>query len=89
LPWQNLHLYSKSEKYQRIKEIKESTPLPELTKNCPIEFSKYMKYCYDLKFTDDPDYGYLKGLFTSLADNIGVNLHDKLYDWSVKAVTIS
>ena len=48
-----------------------------------------MKYCYDLKFTDDPDYGYLKGLFTSLADNIGVNLHDKLYDWSVKAVTIS
>lgn len=56
---------------------------------CPTEFKKYMTYCRNLEFTQKPDYTYLKSLFASLADKEGIDIHDKVFDWSVKAVTIS
>jgi phage-related protein len=31
--------------------------------NQPVEFKEFMQYCRSLKFTDDPDYRYILGLF--------------------------
>jgi len=60
----------------------------ELTKNCPKEFSLYMNYCRNLSFKHEPDYAYLKSLFKKMADREDINLNDKLFDWSIKAMTI-
>lgn len=82
LPWQGLNIRNKSEKVKQIYEIKKKTKLFELCKNTPKEFYYYMKYCRNLKYTEKPDYNYLKDLFSKL-------LHKKykldyIYDWDYK-----
>jgi len=41
-----------------------------------------------LKFTEKPDYSYLKRIFQTLAAREGINLYDNRYDWAVKAIAI-
>jgi hypothetical protein len=48
-----------------------------------------MRYCRDLEFTDKPNYNYLRNLFEKIALREDFSLTDKMYDWSVKAVTIT
>jgi len=38
-------------------------PIEELCNNQPDEFKEFMHYCRGLSFTQDPDYGYIIGLF--------------------------
>lgn len=88
LPWQNLNCTTKSEKYKKIKEMKQSIAIESLTTKCPSEFGEFMNYCRNLKFEEKPDYNYLKDLFRNIAKQEGFELDDKIYDWSVKAVTL-
>jgi serine/threonine protein kinase len=88
LLWQNLNCASKSEKYRKIKEMKQSTSIEVLTQNCPPEFGKFLQYCRNLRFVQKPDYNYLKELFQDIADRENFEIHDKLYDWSIKAITL-
>lgn len=60
----------------------------QLCEGCPNEILQYMKYCRALEFTQRPDYAYLNKLLTSLAEKEGVNLHNKRFDWSIKAVAL-
>jgi serine/threonine protein kinase len=60
LPWQNLGPCTRKESYKKIKDKKMSIHMSELCFGCPPEFEKYMNYCKDLKFEEDPDYDYLK-----------------------------
>lgn len=55
-----------TEKYERITQKKSNVTIEQLCKNCPAEFVRYLKYCRQLKFADQPDYAYLKKLFTDL-----------------------
>jgi hypothetical protein len=89
LPWQNLHAFSKSEKYKKIKEKKMQISVETLCRHVPEEFAKYLNYCRNLQFEDKPDYQYLKNLFVNLAKKENIDLHDKRFDWSIKAMTIS
>jgi serine/threonine protein kinase len=66
LPWQNINSMNKDEKYNKIKNIKETLYLPDLCSDIPYEFLSYMSYCYSLKYDEDPDYLYLKNLFINL-----------------------
>ena len=59
LPWQNLGPCSRKESYKKIKDKKMNIKMCELCYNCPPEFEKYMNYCKNLKFEEDPDYNYL------------------------------
>jgi hypothetical protein len=43
------------------------TSVDELCQGCPKEFHEYMNYAKNLDFTTEPDYDYMKNLFTSLA----------------------
>ncbi|KAF7266624.1 hypothetical protein GWI33_020123 [Rhynchophorus ferrugineus] len=55
LPWQGLKAATKRQKYERISEKKMSTPIEELCKGYPSEFSSYLSYCRQLRqgFTYD------------------------------------
>jgi casein kinase 1 len=49
--------------------------------NCPTEeFSKYLSYVRNLGFEDEPDYNYLRDLFTQALKNTG-ETEDGVYDW--------
>jgi hypothetical protein len=63
LPWQGLPGRSKAEKYANIKKKKKEVTIEELCRDQPDEFKEFMHYCRGLSFTQDPDYGYIIGLF--------------------------
>ena len=63
LPWQGLPGRSKAEKYANIKKKKKEIKIEELCKDQPDEFKEFMHYCRGLSFTQEPDYGYIIGLF--------------------------
>jgi casein kinase 1 len=44
------------------------------------EFSKYLSYVRNLGFEDEPDYNYLRDLFTQALKNTG-ETEDGIYDW--------
>jgi len=62
LPWQGISANTKDQKYRRIKECKISTPISDIVPEYS-EFEQYMKYCRNLKFSEDPDYSYLRNIF--------------------------
>lgn len=67
LPWQNIKSDAdKDEKYNIIKQIKESTSLIDLCSGVPYEFLSYMNYCSYLEFNEEPNYDYIKTLFMNL-----------------------
>jgi len=63
LPWQGTKGTTKRDKYDKIMEKKMDLPIGELCKKLPIEMARYMYYCKELKFEEDPDYDELKRLF--------------------------
>jgi len=63
LSWQGLPIRSKAEKYANIKNVIWGTKINEICKDKPEEFKEFMYYCRGLSFTQDPDYGYIIGLF--------------------------
>lgn len=42
-----------------------------------------MNYCRDLKFEEEPNYGYLISLIEEVAKDFDFSLTDNLYDWSI------
>lgn len=86
LPWQNLKAKNTKEKYEKIKEKKILTKIDELCKGLPDEFFQYCAYCRRLKFTDKPDYGFLRGLFKDLMKKLKFE-EDYIFDWNESTVT--
>lgn len=80
LPWQNMKARNVEEKYNKIKEKKIFTKVEELCKKIPVEFADYMNYCRKMKFSDEPDYEYLRGLFKDLFKKENFEF-DYKYDW--------
>lgn len=44
LPWQGIPAKTKKEKYEKIKQKKQNTPIDELCAKVPNEFAKYLNY---------------------------------------------
>ncbi|EDV94758.1 casein kinase I [Drosophila grimshawi] len=80
LPWQGISAESRMQKYERIAERKSTLPLHVLCAGIPSEFYVYIKYCRSLQFTEQPDYMYLRKLFTMLFRN-NLLQYDHLFDW--------
>jgi len=79
LPWQGLRANTKKQKYQKILEKKLATPFRLLCKNFPREFVLYLEYCRQLRFEDEPDYKYLRGLFEAVLR--AQKDDDRVFDW--------
>ncbi|XP_040583946.1 casein kinase I isoform X1 [Lepeophtheirus salmonis] len=82
LPWQGLKARTKAQKYEKISEKKLSTPIDELCKGAPSEFSTYLNYCRSLRFEERPDYSYLRQLVRNLFHRQGFS-YDYVFDWNL------
>lgn len=82
LPWQGLKAATNKQKYERIGEKKQTTPIPELVENYPQEFAIYLNYVRKLAFEETPDYIFMRDLFTKALKHIG-EVEDNVYDWNL------
>ncbi|EWC45769.1 casein kinase-like I [Drechslerella stenobrocha 248] len=80
LPWQGLKAATNKQKYEKIGEKKQTTPVKDLCDGFPDEFNQYLSYVRNLGFEDAPDYDFLRDLFTKALKNTG-EVEDGEYDW--------
>ncbi|KAH0585105.1 hypothetical protein H2248_008366 [Termitomyces sp. 'cryptogamus'] len=80
LPWQGLRAATNKQKYEKIGEKKQSTPINELCEGFPEEFAIYMNYVRKLGFEESPDYDFLRELFTKVLKTLG-ETEDGVFDW--------
>ncbi|TIC32344.1 kinase-like protein [Wallemia mellicola] len=80
LPWQGLKAATNKQKYEKIGEKKQLTPIKELCEGFPEEFGIYLNYVRKLGFEETPDYDFLRDLFTKVLKNSG-QVEDGVYDW--------
>ncbi|OLP93969.1 Casein kinase I [Symbiodinium microadriaticum] len=81
LPWSGLEARTKKEKYQKIKEKKESTELSDLCQGQREAFQAYLEYARNLGFKDRPDYGMLRKQFASLRAQLEREEGNPIQDW--------
>jgi casein kinase 1 len=84
LPWQGIVTGDKRDKYNQILEIKNSMTPHALCKGMPGELATLLTYARAMKFEDEPDYAYLKGLFVGIADREHFAM-DSTFDWMEQA----
>ncbi|KAK9721788.1 Palmitoylated plasma membrane-bound casein kinase [Basidiobolus ranarum] len=80
LPWQGLKAATNKQKYERIGEKKQTTPVKELCEGFPEQFATYLTYVRKLGFEETPNYDYLRGLFDQVILKVGQK-DDGIYDW--------
>lgn len=80
LPWQGLKAATNKQKYEKIGEKKQTTPIKELCEGFPEQFVHYLTYVRNLGFEDTPDYDYLRELFTAALKDTH-EVEDGEYDW--------
>lgn len=81
LPWQGLQAESKREKFRKIYKTKLSMRTETLCQGLPEEFAKYLNYCRNLSFEEEPKYKYLRGLFWRIMEKKSLK-YDCQFDWN-------
>ena len=84
LPWKTTKTMNLREKFVYIKKIKNETTDEKLCENLPKAFCDYMKYVKKLRFEEDPDYDYLRGLFIDLLTSLEMK-NDLRFSWISKS----
>ena len=65
VPWQGLHGYkNEKEKSRMIKKLKVDTTPEELCSGLPDQFLQFLKYSRGIKFDEEPDYKFIRKLFS-------------------------
>jgi casein kinase 1 len=82
LPWQGLKAATNKQKYEKIGEKKQTTPIKELCDGYPEEFGIYLNYVRKLGFEETPDYDFLRELFSKVMRNNG-DVDDGVCDWNL------
>ncbi|KAF7294821.1 Kinase-like protein [Mycena indigotica] len=82
LPWQGLKAATNKQKYEKIGEKKQTTPIKELCEGFPEEFGIYLNYVRKLGFEETPDYDFLRELFAKVMKNNG-DADDGVFDWNL------
>lgn len=80
LPWQGLKCKDKTDKYQKIKEMKMEYTPEKLCKGLPTEFARYIEFVRNLAYEDEPEYKKYINMFTELFKSKDFE-NDYLYDW--------
>ena len=81
LPWQRIKVYNKKECYLKVAQLKKGITPEKLCSNLPKEFSDYLRYVKNLKFEEDPNYGYLKNLFVQMMSKQGFEVSTCFFSW--------
>lgn len=85
LPWQGLQIQDKIERNNKIYKKKRTTAIANIIKDLPEEFYDYIQYCRLLRFSENPDYNYLKTLFKNILDRHNIKM-DNIFDWNLEAL---
>ena len=80
LPWENVKLNNKSEKYEAILNMKKSIHTCDLCSGIPKEFQLFLDHVRRLEFRDKPDYAFYRDIFRDLFIREGY-IFDYYYDW--------
>ena len=80
LPWQGLKINKKDDRYKKICEKKKETSAKDLCAGFPKELETFVSYTRNLKFTELPNYEYLRILLKTVINNLGSTI-DFFYDW--------
>jgi serine/threonine protein kinase len=81
LPWQGVKDNGKKdERSNAIFKIKKDTPISELCHNTTPILEEYMNYCRLLRYTEVPNYNYLRNLFINEMNRNKLDL-DYKFDW--------
>jgi serine/threonine protein kinase len=81
LPWSGLSAKTQEEKYRKIREKKEETPLAELCQGFPDAFRIYLDTARKLEFKERPDYDGYRKLFRDARAKFA-NLQDHDFQWN-------
>ena len=87
LPWQGLKINRNDDRYKKVCEKKRNTSSEELCKGFPEEFEEFVSYTRNLKFTQVPDYDFLRGLLKTVMKK-GNMSNDFFYDWTLEKPNI-
>ncbi|KAJ7581221.1 kinase-like protein [Mycena floridula] len=82
LPWQGLKAATNKQKYEKIGEKKQTTPIKELCDGFPEEFGIYLNYVRKLGFEETPDYEFLRELFSKVMKSNN-DVDDGVFDWNL------
>ena len=80
LPWRGLKIDNIFQRIKKIYSIKKSIDISSLCSGLPQEFYDYIKYVKSLKFEEDPDYNYLRGLFLNIMNKMNY-INDLEFTW--------
>ena len=80
LPWQNLNV-SEKEKNKKVGDMKQSLTPDKLCDDLPEEFKHYFNYLKSLKFSEEPDYNFLRRLLLDISKAHKFTI-DSEFDWS-------
>ena len=84
LPWQNIKIKGKKDKYAKICNKKKEVSSKELGMNFPSEFAEILDYFKNLGYTETPDYEMcMKKMLNVIAK--ANETFDYIYDWTTKA----
>ena len=81
LPWQNIKVKDKEEKFKKILQKKLEISSNELCLGIPKEFEIFLEYVKNLKYDEKPDYNMLKDLLYKVMKD-GNYKNDYIYDWT-------
>ena len=83
LPWQNIKIKGKHDKYLKICNKKKEISSKELGKNFPSEFAELLEYFKNLGYTEDPDYEMCLKKMLNVLERENATF-DYVYDWTTR-----
>ena len=83
LPWQNIKIKGKHDKYLKNCNKKKENSSKELGKNFPSEFAELLEYFKNLGYTEDPDYEMCLKKMLNVLERENATF-DYVYDWTTR-----
>ncbi len=83
LPWQGLQAKNKEERYKKILQKKIEITSYDLCYGFPSEFERYVEYCKNLEYTEEPKYEILREGFQRVLKREHFKF-DYIYDWTTE-----
>ena len=81
LPWNYDLNYIDKEKYEKLVKNKRNHGNGSLFYDVPKEFEEYIRYTYNLKFDQEPNYEYLKNIFKNLLFKTNLDIRNIRFKW--------
>ena len=81
LPWQGVTGTRKMERYLKIYKLKKNTSPEDLCEGLPPEMVEYMTYAKKLEFEQEPNYNYLRKLFSKMLKRFHTTNDQLVFSW--------